>query len=249
MNFFTEATAPRCIDAVQCTGAEGTDRRTGGGTRSASRARPGLGPANLANGSTKWRRDEKGTWRSARTVERGAGRDGGREDAASLGLDPSRFRPAGMPRNSAREGGGYKRGVSRGLALWAPQGLSPLLPPRRRPIVARVCVCVCALRVLLLSPRCAMPTVAFEPRAGSSTRIRRYAARVYVRMYIRLRIEILINRASTLRMADDRASLVRSKIASARHRGTGSWSRIFAFNAKYGSPEIIKRALFSHSRY
>lgn len=95
-------------------------------------------------------------WRGngARAAGRAGGREEGRDDAASRTgslVLASRFRPAGMPRHGAarRNGRGWGREgyISRGLALWAPQGL-PLprpvpgarcpVPPSTPPIVARV---------------------------------------------------------------------------------------------------------------
>lgn len=114
--------------------AEGTDRRTGGGTR----------PRASLAGQT-WRTGRRNDGRMRRTRRSGIEENGGprggegREKRAMLplGLDlflslsfslflshrPRVFGPRecrGTPRR-----GGPREGVGRGLALWAPQGLSP----------------------------------------------------------------------------------------------------------------------------
>ena len=102
-----------------------------------------------------------------------------------LGLDPwywpRVFGPRECRGNGARRGeerGVGEREISRGLALWAPQGLllprhrTPPSPPRHRRSLP---VCI---RVLLLSPRCA------HDRARTESRIERTYVRVYACMHV-----------------------------------------------------------------
>lgn len=92
-----------------------------------------------------------------------------------------------------------------------------------------------------------MPTVAIRTESGLE-HAHAYAARVCVYAY-EPRIEILINRASTLRMLDVRASRsfenrIRSGDKSGEEGEMGNFDPYSPFNAKHGSLEIILCALF-----